>query len=941
MTRKQLILLVFLIPIGWNNHLRGQSSTESLAASSSSVEVRYDQDVQPIFTRYCAGCHNASDHEADVQLHDSQAFATSQAQKRLVLAKSVTDSHLYKLMAGTAEPKMPPVEEPQPTAKDLEVVRQWIEQGAVLPLANIPLREKLKVPKPTAEFVGTQPITALCKVASDSWLIGYQDRIVNKKGQWTSELTKVTGKVSQIRLTADGRYVVVAAGIPGVGGQAVVLGATERGLEVVRVIEGHNDTLYAAVLSPDHRILATAGYDRKIILWDFRSGEKLRTLEGHNGAIYDLDFDPSGVVLASASADETIKIWNVESGERLDTYGQCEAEQYVVRFVPGDRDGQRVIAAGADRRIRVWKLLSKSKPSVSPMLHSVFAHEGGVLAIAFHPGLESLATAGEDKTIKLWSMDDLSPRGEIGKTDDIPSGLQWDTSNRLMSTSMDGKILSWNVPVAKEATSSRAQAVSAGGSVSKNPESVFEISETTGVRSPAHPQSVPAISRVTGVLTNEDMQSPTPGDWYQFEAKAGETWQISIDAARSGSPLDSLIDVLDSRGSPILRTRLQATRESYFTFRGKDSTIADDFRLHRWEDMELNEYLYAGGEVVRLWLYPRGPDSGFKVYPGQGNRYTYFDTTATTHALNEPAWIVRELANDEKPVPNGLPVFPIYYSNDDESSRKFGKDSQLMFTAPQTGMYLIRVRDSRGLGGEKYSYKLSLLRPNPRFQVRLEQKELALRPGVGSEFSFLADRYDGLESAIALDVEGIPAGVVMSTPIAIEAGQIKAMGTVFVSDETWEQVPQEFQIVFQPRAMAPDESEKSFDKLVLNVKRSDKKSPMRLKLVGLKDPDNAPSATEVVVKAGETRSAKLVIDRGELQGDISFGGDDSGRNLPHGVYVDNIGLNGLLIPAGQTTREVFITVAPWVAEQTCVFHLRANVDGNPTTKPVRVKVTRD
>ncbi len=73
--------------------------------------------------------------------------------------------------------------------------------------------------------------------------------------------------------------------------------------------------------------------------------------------------------------------------------------------------------------------------------------------------------------------------------------------------------------------------------------------------------------------------------------------------------------------------------------------------------MELNEYLYSGGEVVKLWLYPRGPDSGFKVYPGAGNRWTYFDTTPISHAMGEPAWIVRELAADESPAPNGLPVF--------------------------------------------------------------------------------------------------------------------------------------------------------------------------------------------------------------------------------------------------------------------------------------------
>jgi hypothetical protein len=165
---------------------------------------------------------------------------------------------------------------------------------------------------------------------------------------------------------------------------------------------------------------------------------------------------------------------------------------------------------------------------------------------------------------------------------------------------------------------------------------------------------------VRGKLTSQDAAARNAGDWYAFEAKQGDELVISVDAARSGSPLDSVLDLADANGKPLLRTRLQAVRESYFTFRGKDSTTIDDFRLHRWEDMELNQWLYAGGEVVKLWLYPRGPDSGFKVYPGFGQRFTFFGTSASTHALNEPAWIVEEIAPGETPSPNaGLLHLPL------------------------------------------------------------------------------------------------------------------------------------------------------------------------------------------------------------------------------------------------------------------------------------------
>jgi len=354
--------------------------------------------------------------------------------------------------------------------------------------------------------------------------------------------------------------------------------------------------------------------------------------------------------------------------------------------------------------------------------------------------------------------------------------------------------------------------------------------------------------------------------------------------------------------------------------------------------MELNELLYASGEVVKLWLYPRGPDSGFKVYPGFGNRFTYFDTTATTHALNEPAWIVRELADGEPAAPNGLPVFPVPYTNDDDANRIGGKDSKINFTAKLDGTHLIRVRDARGQSGDNYKYKLSLRRPNPRFQFRVEQKEITLRPGVGTEFSIVVDRFDGCDEEIAVQVEGVPEGIRLSTPIVVQAWQHRAIGSLH-SPLDLASINKEFKLKVSCQTSVGDLTIHGNEGAELLVKVNDKPA-MPLRVVAKDQGAAGEALSELVIQPGRTVSANLVIVRGENLGDISFGGDDSGRNLPHGCYVDNVGLSGLLIPAGQSLREVFITAAPWVPEQSQIFHLRANVDGNPTTLPILLRVVK-
>jgi hypothetical protein len=69
-----------------------------------------------------------------------------------------------------------------------------------------------------------------------------------------------------------------------------------------------------------------------------------------------------------------------------------------------------------------------------------------------------------------------------------------------------------------------------------------------------------------------------------------------------------------------------------------------------------------------------------------------------------------------------------------------------------------------------------------------------------------------------------------------------------------------------------------------------------------------------------------------------LGLEDSGRNLPHGVFVDNIGLNGLLIVEGQTEREFFITASPVARPGVHEFHLRATADGGQASAPAVLRV---
>ncbi len=186
---------------------------------------------------------------------------------------------------------------------------------------------------------------------------------------------------------------------------------------MLREIVGHRDVLYAAVFSPDESLVATAGYDREIILWDASTGEPIRSLLGHNGAIFDLAFSPDGKVLVSACADETVKVWHVETGERLDTLSQPEGEVFAVDITP---TASSFSPAAPTIDFASGHCDPKIKPRINPIVATRFVDESPLINFRLSPDGKSLVVLSEGGNVKVIRTSDwnqaatLEPLGETG-----------------------------------------------------------------------------------------------------------------------------------------------------------------------------------------------------------------------------------------------------------------------------------------------------------------------------------------------------------------------------------------------------------------------------------------------------------------------------------------------------------------------------------------------
>jgi WD40 repeat protein len=454
---------------------------------------------------------------------------------------------------------------------------------------------------------------------------------------------------------------------------------------------------------------------------------------------------------------------------------------------------------------------------------------------------------------------------------------------------------------------------------------LVESQESEPNDGPAQASSLSAPGTANGRIGDRAASGSHDTDLFRFAAAAGEPWVIETEAARRGSPIDTKIEVLDHQGKPIERLLLQATRDSYITFRGIDSQTID-VRVKNWEEMELNDLLYMQGEVCKIFRLPQGPDSGFNFYARAGKRRSMFDSSPTTHALDEPCYTVSALSPGAKLVSKGLPVFPLYYANDDEGDRKLGSDSRLLFTAPRSGEYLVRVTDVRQQGGDRYAYRLTVRRPTPDFSVTLGGANPTINAGSGKAFTLTAERNDGFDGQIDIIIEGLPKGFIVSQPLSIQSGHLEAKGVLWAAAD----------------ASQPDDEQLKNIQVVARatIDGATVERPVngfgKIKLVEKPQLTVTLEPAELVIAPGATITATLRIGRNGFKERVQFAVD----NLPHGVIVDNIGLNGVLIPDGQSERQIFLTARSWVPDTTRPFHAVANSAGAQALLPITLHVRR-
>jgi eukaryotic-like serine/threonine-protein kinase len=221
--------------------------------------------------------------------------------------------------------------------------------------------------------------------------------------------------------------------------------------EPVHVLSDDAGTVWSVAFDPTGKSLAMAVEDGSVRIWDLQTESVTAKFKAHGGIVWASSFLHGGEWFATAGDDAKVKVWNPPQPKPIKVFEHPNA----VRGMALAHDGGRLFAGGRAGALRVWSLDSDTASEASgegegsvavspePLLEAQQAD--AIYAVAISPDDETLATAGNDKIVRLFNAKTLTSRLDLEGHKGPVNGLSFDhDGRRLASVGWDGTVRIWD-----------------------------------------------------------------------------------------------------------------------------------------------------------------------------------------------------------------------------------------------------------------------------------------------------------------------------------------------------------------------------------------------------------------------------------------------------------------------------------------------------------------
>lgn len=241
--------------------------------------------------------------------------------------------------------------------------------------------------------------------------------------------------------------------------------------KTAKIFRGHSDWINTANYSADGKKIITCSHDNTAKVWKIE-GSLEGELKGHKSNVLDVAFSENSYTVFSVSSDRTVRKWsfgrllnplaelvNVDyslfspDGLKIltavdtiiklhDFTGDVEREflgnKKKIKQLNFSTDGQYILSAGSDSKVRVWNLLNGNNYTSS-------FHSSAVNSAAFMPDSNYVVSGGNDSLIVFWRPGDKNAIQIIKCDSKINSVCFSPDKKMILSAESSGKVILRNL----------------------------------------------------------------------------------------------------------------------------------------------------------------------------------------------------------------------------------------------------------------------------------------------------------------------------------------------------------------------------------------------------------------------------------------------------------------------------------------------------------------
>ncbi len=214
------------------------------------------------------------------------------------------------------------------------------------------------------------------------------------------------------------------------------------------------DFVVGATFSPDSKFVAQWNEAQNPSIWSVATGNKVAELPDSNDGVRSLAFSPDSRLILTGNSDGTIRVFDALTGANK---GTLLAHSKGVNDARFNANGKFFVSAGSDNRAQWWLFRDpltafgggSSGPgggapeSILEPLQELNGHTGTINTVNFSPDGQSILTASDDGTARLWHVN--AGEALVGHTNFVGKAAFSPDGKQLATASSDGTTRVWDV----------------------------------------------------------------------------------------------------------------------------------------------------------------------------------------------------------------------------------------------------------------------------------------------------------------------------------------------------------------------------------------------------------------------------------------------------------------------------------------------------------------